>query len=553
MKRKWWKEAVVYQVYLRSFYDSDGDGIGDLRGLTCKLDYIKHLGADVIWLNPVYKSPNDDNGYDISDYYDIMDEFGTLKDWEELLEEVHKRGMKLIMDLVVNHTSDEHPWFIESRGSKDSKKRDFYIWKEGKNGREPNNWESIFKGSAWEWDESTKEYYLHLFSRKQPDLNWRSPEVRREIFKMMKWWLDKGIDGFRMDVINAIAKAEGLPDAPAEAGDDKPYVSGMDMYFNQRGVHELIREMNREVLCKYDIMTVGETARVTPEEGILYVDEDRDELNMVFHFQIHEMGEWDLVRFKEIQKKWYETLADKGWNSLYLNNHDQPRLVSRYGNDGEYRVESAKMLGTLLHTLQGTPYIYQGEEIGMTNTAFPDITYYNDIDTINTYNELVRKGRDPEEALKLLQPLSRDNARTPMQWSSEENAGFTAGKPWLGVNPNYTKINVFEALKNESSVFHYYKRLISLRKENLAIVYGNYLPILEKDDKIYAYLRCLDSDRLLIILNFSSETAAFELPGEVQYKYKELLISNYSVDEARQLDNLDLRPYEARVYRLKTH
>lgn len=551
MERKWWKEAVVYQVYLRSFYDSDGDGIGDLRGLAGRLDYIKHLGADVIWLNPVYKSPNDDNGYDISDYYDVMDEFGTLADWEELLQGVHKRGMKLIMDLVVNHTSDEHPWFIESRSSKGSRKRDFYIWREGKNGKEPNNWESIFKGSAWEWDENTGEYYLHLFSKKQPDLNWKNPEVRREVFTMMKWWLDKGIDGFRMDVINAIAKAEGLPDAPREAGDSRAYVSGIDMYFNQHGAHELIREMNREVLSKYDIMTVGETARVTPEEGILYVDEDRNELNMVFHFQIHEMEKWDLIRFKEIQKKWYEALKGKGWNSLYLNNHDQPRQVSRYGNDGRYRVESAKMLGTLLHTLQGTPYIYQGEEIGMTNIAFPSIEHYDDIDTINRYKEMVRDGRNPEEALRLLQPLSRDNARTPMQWSSEKNAGFTIGEPWLGINPNYKEINVLEALRDESSILNYYRKLISLRKENLTIVYGNYVPILEEDSKIYAYFRCLDEDRLLVILNFSSETPVFQLPEDISYSDKELLISNYNVFKAQQLDNLRLRPYEARVYRLK--
>lgn len=551
MERKWWKEAVVYQVYLRSFYDSDGDGIGDLRGLISKLDYIKELGADVIWLNPVYKSPNDDNGYDISDYYDIMDEFGTLDDWEELLKEMHRRGLKLIMDLVVNHTSDEHPWFVESRSSKNSPKRDYYIWRQMKAGKEPNNWESIFKGSVWEWDENSREYYLHLFSRKQPDLNWKNPEVRREIYTMMKWWLDKGIDGFRMDVINAIAKAENLPDVPGKEGDTRNYISGIDMYFNQNGVHELIQEMNREVLSGYDIMTVGETARVTPEEGILYVDEARNELNMVFHFQIHEMEKWDLIKFKEIQKNWYEALAGKGWNSIYLNNHDQPRQVSRFGNDGEYRVESAKMLGTLLHTLQGTPYIYQGEEIGMTNIAFPSIEYYNDIDTINKYNELVIEGLNAKEALKLIQPLSRDNARTPMQWSNEKNAGFTKGLPWLGVNPNYTGINVLEALRDDNSILQYYKKLIRLRKENLTIVYGNYIPILEDHQKIYSYLRCLDNDRLLIILNFSSDNTLFELPETITCQNKELLIANYNPDETQELEGLILRPYEARVYRLK--
>ncbi|MGE5631121.1 MAG: glycoside hydrolase family 13 protein [Caulobacteraceae bacterium] len=543
MERKWWKEAVVYQVYLRSFYDSDGDGIGDLKGLISKLDYIKDLGADVIWLNPVYKSPNDDNGYDISDYYDIMDEFGTLTDWEELLKEVHQRGLKLIMDLVVNHTSDEHPWFIESRKSKNSRKRDYYIWKEAKNGKEPNNWKSIFQGPAWKWDENSQEYYLHLFSKKQPDLNWKNPEVRREIYAMMKWWLDKGIDGFRMDVINAIVKAENLPDVPSSGS--------IDLYFNRPGVHELLQEMNREVLSKYDIMTVGETPRVTPEEGLLYVAQDRKELNMIFQFQIHEMKKWDLMKFKEIQKNWYKALESKGWNSIYLNNHDQPRQVSRYGNDREYRVESAKMLATLLHTLQGTPYIYQGEEIGMTNVAFPSIECYDDIDTVNRYNEMVREGKDPEEALKLLQALSRDNARTPMQWNSSRNAGFTSGKPWLGINPNYTDINVEEAQNDKNSILHYYRKLTKLRKDNLTVVYGNYEPILEENDKIYAYLRCMDSDRLLIILNFSNEIALFELPEAIIYHEKELLISNYDADVLQGLESVKLKPYEARVYRLK--
>lgn len=551
MERKWWKEAVVYQVYLRSFYDSDGDGIGDIRGLISKLDYIRDLGADVVWLNPVYKSPNDDNGYDISDYYDIMDEFGTLADWEQLLQELHARGIKLVMDLVVNHTSDEHPWFIEARSSRDSEKRDYYIWREARDGKEPNNWESIFKGSAWEWDEGTQEYYLHLFSRKQPDLNWKNPEVRQEVYRMMKWWLDKGIDGFRMDVINAIAKAEGFPDGERADGDDKPYVSCTDMYFNQPGVHEFIQEMNREVLCKYDIMTVGETARVTPEEGLLYVDRDRNELNMIFQFQIHEMGEWDLIKFKEIQNNWYKALEGKGWNSLYLNNHDQPRMVSRYGDDGKYRVESAKMLGTLLHTLQGTPYIYQGEEIGMTNVAFPSIECYNDIDTVNRYKEMVAGGGDPQKVLELLRPQSRDNARTPMQWDRSANAGFTTGRPWLGVNPNYRDINVEQAQKDENSILNYYKKLIRLRKENLVIVYGDYVPLLEQDSNIYAYLRCLQEEKLLVLLNFSNKTVKCELPDGIRYGDKELLISNYNAEPGQELGKVYLRPYEAGVYRLR--
>lgn len=551
MERKWWKEAVVYQVYLRSFYDSDGDGIGDIRGLISKLDYIRELGADVVWLNPVYKSPNDDNGYDISDYYDIMDEFGTLADWELLLQELHARGIKLVMDLVVNHTSDEHPWFIEARSSRDSEKRDYYIWREARDGKEPNNWESIFKGSVWEWDEGTQEYYLHLFSRKQPDLNWENPEVRQEVYRMMKWWLDKGIDGFRMDVINAIAKAEGLPDGERAEGDDKPYVSCTDMYFNQPGVHEFIQEMNREVLCKYDIMTVGEMARVTPEEGLLYVDRDRSELNMIFQFQIHEMGEWDLIKFKEIQNNWYKALEGKGWNSLYLNNHDQPRMVSRYGDDGKYRVESAEMLGTLLHTLQGTPYIYQGEEIGMTNVAFPSIECYNDIDTVNRYKEMVAGGGDPQKVLEFLRPQSRDNARTPMQWDRSAGAGFTTGRPWLEVNPNYRDINVDQAQKDENSILNYYKKLIRLRKENLVIVYGDYVPLLEQDRNIYAYLRCLQEEKLLVLLNFSNNTVKCELPDKIKYMDKELLISNYAEAAVHGQEDMKLRPYEAMVCRLK--
>ncbi|OXB93923.1 glycoside hydrolase family 13 protein [Parageobacillus galactosidasius] len=560
MERAWWKEAVVYQIYPRSFYDSNGDGIGDIRGIIAKLDYLKELGVDVVWLSPVYKSPNDDNGYDISDYRDIMDEFGTMEDWEEMLEEMHKRGIKLVMDLVVNHTSDEHPWFIESRKSKDNPYRDYYIWRPGKDGKEPNNWESIFSGSAWEYDETTEEYYLHLFSKKQPDLNWENPKVRREVYDIMKFWLDKGVDGFRMDVINMISKTPGLPDGEPQEG--KKYVSGSKYFMNGPRVHEFLQEMNREVLSKYDIMTVGETPGVTPREGILYTDPSRHELNMVFQFEHVDLdsgpgGKWDirpwsLADLKKTMTKWQKELEGKGWNSLYLNNHDQPRAVSRFGDDGKYRVESAKMLATFLHMMQGTPYIYQGEEIGMTNVRFPSIEYYRDIETLNMYKERVEEyGEDPQKVMEKIYYKGRDNARTPMQWDDSENAGFTTGTPWIPVNPNYKEINVKEALADPNSVFHYYKKLIQLRKQHDIIVYGTYDLILEDDPYIYAYTRTLGNEKLIVITNFSEKTPVFRLPDDITYKTKELLISNYDVDETEELKEIRLRPWEARVYKIR--
>lgn len=560
MERAWWKEAVVYQIYPRSFYDSNGDGIGDIRGIIAKLDYLKELGVDVVWLSPVYKSPNDDNGYDISDYREIMDEFGTMEDWEEMLEEMHKRGIKLVMDLVVNHTSDEHPWFIESRKSKDNPYRDYYIWRPGKDGKEPNNWESIFSGSAWEYDETTEEYYLHLFSKKQPDLNWENPKVRREVYDMMKFWLDKGVDGFRMDVINMISKTPGLPDGEPQEG--KKYVSGSKYFMNGPRVHEFLQEMNREVLSKYDIMTVGETPGVTPKEGILYTDPSRHELNMVFQFEHVGLdsgpgGKWDirpwsLADLKKTMTKWQKELEGKGWNSLYLNNHDQPRAVSRFGDDGKYRVESAKMLATFLHMMQGTPYIYQGEEIGMTNVRFPSIEYYRDIETLNMYKERVEEyGEDPQKVMEKIYYKGRDNARTPMQWDDSENAGFTTGTPWIPVNPNYKEINVKEALADPNSVFHYYKKLIQLRKQHDIIVYGTYDLILEDDPYIYAYTRTLGNEKLIVITNFSEKTPVFRLPDDITYKTKELLISNYDVDETEELKEIRLRPWEARVYKIR--
>ena len=558
MQRKWWKEAVVYQVYPRSFYDSDGDGIGDIRGITARLDYLKELGIDVIWLCPVYKSPNDDNGYDISDYRDILPEFGTMKDWEELLHQVHRRGMKLIMDLVVNHTSDEHSWFVESRSSRNNPKRDYYIWREGKDGREPNNWSSFFTPSAWEYDRATGEYYLHLFSRKQPDLNWENPEVRNEIYDMMQWWLEKGIDGFRMDVINCISKHENLPSVE---GTGDGYQWGGQYFFNGPRVHEYIREMNERVLSKYDIMTVGETPDVTPEEGLLFTGEDRGELNMLFNFELMDIdagpgGKWDIVPwkltdFKAIISKWEQKLHGKGWNSLYLNNHDQPRMVSRFGNDSTYRVESAKMLATLLHTLEGTPYIYQGEEIGMTNAKFEYIGDYRDIETLDVYNRALKGGAASVKAImSAIRAKGRDNARTPMQWSSERNAGFTCGEPWIKVNPNYFDINVKKAEEDTSSVLHYYRKLIRMRKENLTLVYGEYVPLLEEDEVIFSYIRRLEGDRLIVMLNFTGNASRFVLPEGIECQCPELLISNYRVSNGEDIRSFTLRPYEARVYRL---
>lgn len=556
MDRKWWKESVVYQIYPRSFMDGDGDGVGDLRGILSKLDYLKELGVDVVWLSPVYKSPNDDNGYDISDYQDIMDEFGTLADWEELLAGLHARGMKLIMDLVVNHTSDEHAWFVESRSSKDNPYREYYIWRSGTNGKEPNNWESFFSGSAWQHDATTDEYYLHLFSKKQPDLNWENPKVREEVYKMMTWWLDKGIDGFRMDVINMISKVPSLPDAPQY--NDRPYQSGAPYVMNGPRVHEYLQEMNQQVLSKYDIMTVGETPGVTPEEAIAYVGEDRHELNMVFQFELVDIdsgpnGKWDIVPwkltdFKWIMSKWQVELAGKGWNSLYLNNHDQPRMVSRFGNDSTYRVESAKMLATLLHTLQGTPYIYQGEEIGMTNVKFDSIEDYRDIETLNMYREKVTGGKeDPQQVMHAIYIKGRDNARTPMQWDDSEHAGFTVGTPWIRVNPNCQQINVKQALADSDSIFYYYQQLIRLRKQHPILVYGDYQILLEDHEQIYAYKRIWGDQELLVALHFGESPITFELPDKFVTTGK-LLICNYPDAGTDQGTMVRLRAYEARVY-----
>ncbi|WP_409275070.1 alpha-glucosidase [Neobacillus sp. SCS-31] len=540
MRKTWWKESVVYQVYWRSFLDTDGDGYGDLRGVIEKLDYIQNLGADVIWLNPFYVSPDKDNGYDIADYYSIMPKAGTMEDFDELLAEAKKRGLRIIMDLVVNHTSNEHPWFIESKSSKDNPKRDWYIWRDGKDGNPPNNWRSYFWPSTWEYDKVTGQYYFHSFAVEQPDLNWENKELRNAIYNMMHFWLKKGIDGFRLDAIALLSKPAGFPDA--EVPEHIGYLA------NNPGVHDYLQEMNREVFNHYDALTVGEVAFVSPEEGLKYVDESRGELNTLFHFEVcDEMPEWDLKRFKDIQKRWYQGLWGKGWNSQFLNNHDHTRLVTRYGNDGKYRVESAKLFAAMLHTLPGMPYIYQGEEIGMTGVRFETIDDYQDIAMKNRYLELTSNGVDPDEVLKLLQPLSRDNSRTPMHWDSSPNAGFTKGSPWLKVNPNYREINVEKALEDKNSIFYFYQKLIKLRKSHPVFVYGDYQPIQEARNEIYVYKRKHEQESLLYVGNFSESVQEINVEAEFDLTGAELLLTNYKGSETHG-SILRLNPYEARVY-----
>lgn len=558
MNKCWWKESVVYQIYPRSFKDSDGDGIGDLRGIIEKLDYLVELGIDVLWLSPIYESPNDDNGYDISNYQSIMKEFGAIEDFDLLLAGAHKRKIKIMMDLVINHSSDEHKWFIESKKSITNKYRDYYIWREGKGDLPPNNWGGSFGGSAWELDSETQMYYLHLFSKKQPDLNWECAELRKDIFDMMKWWLEKGVDGFRMDVINMIGKEPSFPDG---------IINGINTYAdpssyskNQPVVNDYLKKMNSEVLSKYDIMTVGETPDVTPMQAIEYVGEGRNELNMVFQFEhmsigYGEDGKWgnvifELKEFKAIMSKWQTQLQDKGWNSLYLNNHDQPRMVSRFGNDQRYRVESAKMLATFLHMMQGTPYIYQGEELGMTNVRFDSIDDYKDIETINAYKDYTGSGRKThDEIMDAIYKRGRDNARTPFQWNDKINAGFTEGTPWIKVNPNYEDINAEAQLEDENSIYNYYKKLIALRKNHEIIVYGEYTLIIDEHKDIYAYIRKLKEETLLVICNFSENIAVFSLPSSIKYTRKELLISNYII-ESDSIEAFELKPYETRTYLL---
>lgn len=556
MKKAWWKEAVVYQIYPRSFMDSNGDGIGDLNGITEKLDYLKELGIDVIWLSPVYQSPNDDNGYDISDYQAIMTEFGTMEDYDRMLARAHELGIKIMMDLVVNHTSDEHAWFVESRKSVDNPYRDFYIWRKGKeDGKEPNNWGSCFSGSAWKYDEQTDMYFLHLFSKKQPDLNWDNPKVRDHVFDMMNWWCEKGIDGFRMDVISLISKPEGLPDGiPGENGyADSGCANGPH-------VHEYLQEMNRKVLSKYDLITVGEAAGVTLEEAKKYANADGSELNMVFQFEhvsgsVHEKthyGKWDghkmpLPEWKANLSKWQTGLSNEAWNSLYLSNHDQPRSVSRYGNDSEeYRERSAKLLATCLHMMQGTPYVYQGEELGMCNAYFDKLEDYRDIESINAYHELTEQcGVSHEEMMGYLKRISRDNARTPMQWDDSKNAGFTTGTPWLKVNSNYPEVNAKAQVNDPDSVFSYYKKLIRLRHENEIIVYGDYELLEAESEETFIYKRTYKNEHLMVLCNFTDhEVSVTDAVMEQIPDGAEKLITNYADDMGQTL-----RPYEAKVYR----
>nr|WP_302647378.1 alpha-glucosidase [uncultured Clostridium sp.] len=542
MERKWWHSSVVYQIYPRSFNDSNGDGIGDINGIREKLDYLKELGIDVIWLSPVYKSPNDDNGYDISDYCDIMDEFGTMDDMEKLLKEANEKGIKILMDLVVNHTSDEHKWFIEAKKSKDNKFRDYYIWRDPVNGHEPNNLGSCFSGSAWQYDESTDQYYLHLFSKKQPDLNWENENVRNEVYKMMNFWIDKGIGGFRMDVIDLIGK---VPDEMITGNGPK--------------LHDYLQEMNKAALEGHDLLTVGETWGATPEIAKLYSNPKRKELSMVFQFehigldQIEGKEKWDvkpldLLDLKKVLSKWQTELEGEGWNSLFWNNHDLPRIVSRWGNDKEYRVESAKMLATLLHGMKGTPYIYQGEELGMTNVRFEDINEYNDIETLNMYKDRISKGYSHDEIMASIYAKGRDNARTPMQWDSTENAGFTTGNPWLAVNKNYKFINAEDCLQDKDSIFYHYKKLIDIRKHNDTIIYGDYKLLLPEDKNVFAYSRKLNGDKIVVVCNFYDKEV--NLNFKEDFNNVEILLSNYK-DSSIFMKDLKLRPYEAIMYRVK--
>lgn len=553
MEKRWWKESVVYQIYPRSFCDSNGDGIGDLNGITGKLDYLKELGIDVIWLSPVYKSPNDDNGYDISDYQAIMDEFGTMEDFDRMLATAHEKGIKIMMDLVVNHTSDEHKWFIESRKSTDNPYRDYYIWRPAKeDGSLPNNWGSCFSGPAWEYDKTTDMYFLHLFSKKQPDLNWDNPAVRQDVFDMMNWWLKKGVDGFRMDVISLISKEPGLPDK--ETG-----INGyatFNVSANGPHVHEYLQEMRQKALNNADTITVGECSGVTLEEAKKYARSDEKELNMVFQFEHMDVdsdekaGKWttrkmDLRNLKKILTRWQKGLQDIAWNSLYWENHDQPRSVSRFGNDSdEYREISAKMLATCIHMMQGTPYVYQGEELGMTNCPFNTLDNFRDLESINAFHELTEQGKMTEEdMMAAVGYKGRDNARTPMQWDDSAYAGFSTANPWIMVNPNYTKINAKDQINREDSVFKYYQKLIKLRHESELIVYGTYDLILDDDKDIYAYIRTLGDEKLIVYCNFSENTREVELPEE--FTNGKVLISNYI--DAKVNHKITLRPYEAIV------
>ncbi|PAD69021.1 alpha,alpha-phosphotrehalase [Bacillus sp. 7586-K] len=559
-QQPWWKKAVVYQIYPKSFHDTQGNGVGDIQGIIEKLDYLKNLGVDVIWLTPIYKSPQRDNGYDISDYYSIQEEYGTMEDFDRLVTEGHKRGLKIIMDIVVNHTSTEHEWFKQAASSKENRYRDFYIWRDPKeDGSVPTNWISKFGGPAWEFDEKTGQYYLHLFDVTQADLNWENEELRQEVYKMMNFWFDKGVDGFRLDVINLISKNQEFPDDDGSV----PPGDGRKFYTDGPRVHEFIQEMNKKVFSKHDSMTVGEMSSTTIEHCIKYSNPSRNELSMTFNFhhlkvdypngEKWALGEMDFHALKNILSTW-QTEMNKGggWNALFWCNHDQPRIVSRYGNDGEYHIQSAKMLATTIHMMQGTPYIYQGEEFGMTDPKFTSIEQYRDVESINMYNILKEKGMPEAEVLEILRHKSRDNSRTPVQWNDSEHAGFTTGTPWIEVASNYKEINAERAIKDPNSIFYHYKKLISLRKEYDIITDGDYELLLEDDEQIFAYIRSTNTEKLLVVNNFYSQPTVFQLPKHIDVNdfSREQLISNYS-DSVNTFENMELRPYESVVYYLK--
>ncbi|MCG1061312.1 alpha-glucosidase [Staphylococcus epidermidis] len=548
MKRNWWKEAVAYQVYPRSFNDSNGDGIGDLPGLIEKLDYLENLGIDVIWLSPMYPSPNDDNGYDISDYKGIMSEFGTMDDFDQLLSNIHQRGMKLILDLVVNHTSDEHPWFIESKSSKASAKRDWYIWADPKpDGSEPNNWESIFNGSTWEFDESTKQYYFHLFSKKQPDLNWENPDVRQAVFDMMNWWFEKGIDGFRVDAITHIKKNFEAGDLPIPDG--KKFAPAFDVDMNQPGIQEWLQEMKDKSLSRYDIMTVGEANGVTPNDAEEWVGEEKGKFNMIFQFE--HLGLWstgdtkfDVKSYKQVLNRWQKQLENVGWNALFIENHDQPRRVSTWGDDKNYWYESATSHATAYFLQQGTPFIYQGQEIGMTNYPFESIESFNDVAVKTEYQIVKKEGGDVNQLLDKYKMENRDNARTPMQWNNSINGGFTTGKPWFHVNPNYTEINVKQQLNDKFSILSYYKALIQLKKSDLIYTYGKFSMVDAENEQIFAYTRSFKNNTVLIVANLTNEVSELNLPFELDISSVDIKLHNYHLNDI----NLDhIKPYEAFV------
>ena len=548
MKRNWWKEAVAYQVYPRSFNDSNGDGIGDLPGLIEKLDYLENLGIDVIWLSPMYPSPNDDNGYDISDYKGIMSEFGTMDDFDQLLSSIHQRGMKLILDLVVNHTSDEHPWFIESKSSKASAKRNWYIWADPKpDGSEPNNWESIFNGSTWEFDESTKQYYFHLFSKKQPDLNWENPDVRQAVFDMMNWWFEKGIDGFRVDAITHIKKNFEAGDLPIPDG--KKFAPAFDVDMNQPGIQEWLQEMKDKSLSRYDIMTVGEANGVTPNDAEEWVGEENGKFNMIFQFE--HLGLWstgdtkfDVKSYKQVLNRWQKQLENVGWNALFIENHDQPRRVSTWGDDKNYWYESATSHATAYFLQQGTPFIYQGQEIGMTNYPFESIESFNDVAVKTEYQIVKKEGGDVNQLLDKYKMENRDNARTPMQWNNSINGGFTTGKPWFHVNPNYTEINVKQQLNDKFSILSYYKALIQLKKSDLIYTYGKFSMVDAENEQIFAYTRSFKNNTVLIVANLTNEVSELNLPFELDISSVDIKLHNYHLNDI----NLDhIKPYEAFV------